>query len=51
MKVRKRIIEIYNDDYQSLIKDLKSMSKSERYELYGFHIRMLFPKSKDKIIS
>ena len=46
MKIKKRIIEIYNDDFRKLMEGLSHLSKEERMSLFEVHSRMLFPKSK-----
>ena len=34
MKVNKRVIEIYNDEFSDLVERLKSMPKEERFAVY-----------------
>ena len=46
MRIQKRVVDIYYDDYSSLIEDIKQMDKNKRMELYTLHSKMLFPKSK-----
>ena len=46
MKIQKRIIDIYNDDFRELIEELNRLNKDKRMELYKLHSKMLFPKSK-----
>ena len=46
MRIQKRVVDIYLDDYRRLIEDLKQMDKNKRMELYTLHSKMLFPKSR-----
>ena len=46
MRIQKRVVDIYHDDYRRLIEDLKQMDKNKRMELYTLHSKILFPKSK-----
>ena len=46
MRIQKRVVDIYHDDYRRLIEDLKQMDKNKRMELYTRHSKMLFPKSR-----
>lgn len=46
MRVNKRVVDIYERDFSVLVKRLKSMSKSQRFEVYEFLTRTLLPKSK-----
>ena len=46
MKIQRRVIEIYQDDFRELIDELKRLNKDKRMKLYELHARRLFPKSK-----
>ena len=46
MKIQRRVIEIYQDDFRELIDELNRLDKDKRMELYKLHSKMLFPKSR-----
>ena len=49
MRVNRRLLEIYEEDFNELIESLRWMDKDERHVLFKTHSRMLFPKSKEII--
>ena len=49
MKVKKRVIEIYECEFRNLIEELKGMDRDERETLYRCHSKRVFPKSKETI--
>lgn len=47
MKIEDRIDILYKQEFSSLIEDLKSKTKEERYDLYIHAKQLLFPKIKE----
>ena len=45
MRVNKRLVEIYEEEFNDLIERLRWMNKDERQVLFKTHSRMLLPKS------
>ena len=49
MKVNRKVIDIYDNEFNVLIEKLKDMNKLERRELYVSHSKNLFPRSKEVV--
>ena len=47
MRVNKRLVEIYEEEFNDLIERLRWLNKDERHVLFKTHSKMLFPKSKE----
>lgn len=45
VRVNKRLVEIYEEEFNDLIERLRWMNKDERHILFKTHSKMLFPKS------
>ena len=45
MRVNRRLVEIYEEDFNDLIASLRWLDKNDRHVLFKTHSKMLFPKS------
>ena len=49
MRINKKVIDVYDNEFNVLIEKLKDMNKLERRELYVSHSKSLFPRSKEVV--
>ena len=49
MRINKKVIDVYDNEFNVLIEKLKDMNKLERRELYVSHSKILFPRRKEVI--
>ena len=47
MRLNKRLLEIYYDEFNDLLEKLSVMNKEDREVLFKTNSKMLFPKSKE----